>query len=251
MLRKKPWPPTGRLSVITVDFRRIHVRPGFRILDIGSGPGRHTAAAYGLEKVTAIGADLSHDDLLAAKERLQNHDLMGWHGGGSWGLSTADITRLPFKDDAFDTVICSEVMEHIPDDQAAARELVRVAKPGADVVVTVPRFWPEKICWLLAEDYSHANQGHIRIYRKKTLIRLLEENGLTYQGCHHAHSLHSPYWWLKCLVGPTDSQHPAVRLYHRFLVWDIMEKPALTRLMDGLLNPVLGKSLVLYFKKNL
>nr|WP_303649961.1 class I SAM-dependent methyltransferase [Desulfobotulus pelophilus] len=229
----------------------MNIQPGWKILDIGSGPGRHTAAAYGLEKVTAIGADLSHEDLLSAQERLQNHDMMGWHGGGSWGLSTADITQLPFRDHAFDAVICSEVMEHIPDDASAARELVRVARPGADVVVSVPRFWPEQICWWLAKDYSHANQGHIRIYRKKDIIRILEKSGLTYQGCGYAHSLHSPFWWLKCLVGPTKNQHPAVRLYHRFLVWDIMEKPALTRFMDRMLNPVMGKSLVLYFRKPL
>jgi 2-polyprenyl-3-methyl-5-hydroxy-6-metoxy-1,4-benzoquinol methylase len=237
--------------VITVDFQRMHIQPGFKVLDIGSGPGRHTAAAYGLEKVTAIGADLCHTDLLLAKERLCNHDLMGWHGGGSWGLTTADITRLPFKDQAFDAVICSEVMEHIPHDKAAAKELIRVAKPGADVVVSVPRFWPEKICWWLAKDYSHANQGHIRIYRKKALIRMLVASGLEYQGSHYAHSLHSPFWWLKCLVGPTRDKHPLVQLYHRFLVWDIMEKPRLTRFLDALCNPFMGKSLVLYFKKPL
>ncbi|TYT74949.1 class I SAM-dependent methyltransferase [Desulfobotulus mexicanus] len=235
--------------MITVDFRRMTIRPGWKILDIGSGPGRHTAAAYGLEKVTAIGADLCHRDLLSARERLENHDMMGWHGGGSWGLSTADITRLPFRNQAFDAVICSEVMEHIPNDKAAAAELVRVARPGADVVVSVPRFWPEKICWWLAKDYSHANQGHVRIYKKNELIRMLEAEGLEYRGCGYAHGLHSPFWWLKCLVGPTNNQHPAVRLYHRFLVWDIMEKPALTRIMDRILNPFMGKSLVLYFRK--
>lgn len=228
----------------------MHIFPGARVLDIGSGPGRHTAAAYGLEKVRAVGADLSHTDLVAAQERLRHHDAMGWHGGGSWSLTTADITSLPFGSQVFDAVICSEVMEHIPDDRKAASELARIAKPGADVVVSVPRFWPERICWWLAKDYSRANQGHVRIYRKKHLVRLLVEAGLVYRGCHYAHSLHSPYWWLKCLVGPTDDRHALVRLYHRFLVWDIMEKPAVTRLLDRILNPLMGKSLVLYFRKN-
>jgi hypothetical protein len=40
-----------------------------------------------------------------------------------------------------------------------------------------------------------------------------------------------------------------VNLYHRMLVWDMMKKPALTRFLDRLFNPVLGKSLVLYFSK--
>jgi hypothetical protein len=40
-----------------------------------------------------------------------------------------------------------------------------------------------------------------------------------------------------------------VNLYHRFLSWDIMHKPKLIGWVDRLLNPVLGKSLVVYFKK--
>ena len=41
-----------------------------------------------------------------------------------------------------------------------------------------------------------------------------------------------------------------VNIYHRMLTWDIMEKPKITRSIDMLLNPLLGKSLVLYFKKS-
>jgi hypothetical protein len=40
-----------------------------------------------------------------------------------------------------------------------------------------------------------------------------------------------------------------VRAYHRLLVWDIMRKPALTRLSEAALNPLVGKSLVIYAKK--
>ena len=66
---------------------------------------------------------------------------------------------------------------------------------------------------------------------------------------HHAHSLHAPYWWLKCLVGPTRDDSLPVNLYHRFLTWDIMQKPKPTRLLDRIFNPLFGKSLVLYFEK--
>jgi len=50
-------------------------------------------------------------------------------------------------------------------------------------------------------------------------------------------------------VGPTREDSLIVNLYHRFLTWDIMKKPAATRFFDKLLNPVAGKSLVLYFTK--
>lgn len=66
-------------------------------------------------------------------------------------------------------------------------------------------------------------------------------------GAHHAHALHTPYWWLRCLVGVSREDHPLVAAYHRFLVWDIVRSPRLTRAVDRVLCPVLGKSLVVYF----
>ena len=88
--------------MITVDFRRLVIRPGFKILDIGCGSGRHTAAAYELDRTLAVGADLNYSDVAKAGERLRFHDSLGAHGGGRWALSTADICNLPFKTDAFD-----------------------------------------------------------------------------------------------------------------------------------------------------
>jgi len=121
-------------------------------------------------------------------------------------------------------------MEHIPDETRAIKEIHRVLKPGCTLVVTVPRFWPEKICWLLSDEYFNANQGHIRIYKRNALINLIEKNtGATFFHYHHAHSLHSPYWWLKCFVGPTREDSFSVNLYKRFLTWDIMKKPWLTK----------------------
>ncbi len=235
--------------MITVDFDRLGIKPGYKILDIGCGPARHTCAAYRYEKVTAIGADLSFDDIVKAKEQLEYHDMIKEHAGGSWGLFVTDITRLPFDNDYFDLVICSEVLEHIPAETTAMQEIIRVLKPGRNLAVSVPRYLPERICWALSDEYHNVNQGHIRIYKKKKLIAQLENQGVKHWATHYAHSLHSPYWWLKCLVGPDRDDAASVRLYHQFLTWDIMEKPRITRLLDTLLNPILGKSLVLYFKK--
>jgi SAM-dependent methyltransferase len=167
-----------------------------------------------------------------------------------WTLSAADVTRLPFPEACFDLVVCSEVLEHIPDDRLAMAEIVRVLKPGRPLVVSVPRYLPERICWALSDDYVNANQGHVRIYRKAALIQRLEQTGTRCIGHHYAHSIHAPYWWLKCLVGPTRTDSTAVNLYHRLLVWDIMQKPGLTRFVDRLFNPLLGKSLVLYLRKD-
>lgn len=235
--------------MITVDFNRLSIPPGAWILDVGCGSGRHTAAAYHIQDARIMGVDLNPSDLDKARQRLRFHDRLGAHGGGTWAFSAADVTRLPFDDGCFDLVICSEVLEHIPNHQRAIREVVRVLKPGKPLVVSVPRFFPERICWALSKDYSQANQGHVRIYRKKQLIDLLEQAGTRFRSYHHAHSIHSPFWWLKCLVGPTRTDSTTVNLYHRLLVWDIMHKPWITRLVDRLFNPLIGKSLVVYVQK--
>jgi SAM-dependent methyltransferase len=235
--------------MITVDFNRLDIQPGFKILDIGCGAGRHTCAAYQCHNVTAIGADINFTDVVEAKDRLKLHDLLGEHAGGAWGLSVADMTGLPFKNNYFDLVICSEVMEHIPEHETAVKEVVRVLKPGNNLVISVPRYWPERICWALSEDYGNSNRGHIRIYKSKALITLLESFGLKKWAVHYAHSLHTPFWWLKCLVGPARENATLVNLYHRFLIWDIMKQPSSTRFLDDLLNPILGKSIVVYLKK--
>jgi ubiquinone/menaquinone biosynthesis C-methylase UbiE len=236
--------------MITVDFDRLNIKPGYRILDIGCGSGRHTCFAYRFSNVVVIGADISHAELMAAKDRLQLHERLGENGNGVWGLSLADVKNLPFKDNFFDLVICSEVLEHIVDDDGAAVEIIRVLKPGHTLAVSVPRYLPERICWALSAEYSHSTNGHIRIYRKNELIALLENCGAMHWALHYAHSLHTPYWWLKCLLEPNRKETALFTLYHRFLTWDIMKKPKWVRWLDRLFNPVLGKSLVVYLKKN-
>ncbi len=235
--------------MITVDFKCLQLPAGSRILDIGCGSGRHVAAAYALEKAVVVGADANFDDLTKARSRLQYHDQLGAHGNGCWSLTASDINHLPFGDASFDLVICSEVLEHVDDHQSAMGEIVRVLKPGSPLVVSVPREWPEALCWRLSAEYRRLPGGHIRIYKADQLLRQVESHGVCHWHTHFAHALHTPFWWLKCLLGVQREDLWPVRLYHRFLVWDMMRKPRLTRAMERWLNPFMGKSVVLYFRK--
>jgi SAM-dependent methyltransferase len=235
--------------MITVDFKRLKIRPGFRKQDIGCGTGRHTSAASRFDHVVTVGSDINFDDVLETRRRLNFEKEVEEQGDNTWGAIVADIYHLPFKTNSFDVVICSEVLEHIQDQERAVQEVVRVVRPGRDLVVSVPRYFPERICWALSEDYHSASNGHVRIYRKKELTDLLEEAGTRKWAAHFAHSLHTPYWWLKCLVGPSRDDSRLVSLYHGFLVWEMMNSSWITRLLDNLLNPILGKSIVFYLRK--
>jgi SAM-dependent methyltransferase len=193
--------------------------------------------------------DLAWTDLAAARQRLQLHDRLNEHGGGRWALCAADGLHLPFADGRFALVICAEVLEHIPAHADAIAEITRVLRPAGDLVVSVPRYGPERLCWALSAEYAGDDGGHVRIYRKQKLIALLRHAGLEVRSAHYSHSLHTPYWWLKCLVGTRCENSRLVNLYHRFLTWDLLKKPHLTQFLERLLNPILGKSLVVYCKK--
>ena len=235
--------------MLTVDFSKLDLKPGFKVLDAGCGGGRHLSEAFRARGVSVVGIDLNRNDALKAHNttKIMRHE--GEDGGGASLVMVSDVTRLPFKDASFDIVICSEVLEHIPDHGQAIAEIIRVLKPGRPLAVSVPRYMPERICWALSEDYHNEEGGHIRIYRTRELIRLLEKAGTTCVDTGWAHALHSPYWWIKCMVGHKNDSALLVRLYHKFLVWDIMKKPLLTRTLDKLLNPLIAKSVVLYCKK--
>jgi SAM-dependent methyltransferase len=235
--------------LLTVDFVRFPVEPGAHVLDMGCGGGRHAFALY------RRGAHVVALDMDAAELK----DVAGMFGamaeaGEVPDGATATALRgtayaLPFADGSFDRVVAAEVLEHLPDDSRAMRELFRVLKPGGLMAVTVPRWGPELVCWALSSAYHEVEGGHVRIYRGDELRRRLASTGLEPVDRHHTHALHSPYWWLKCAVGVDDGDHPLVRAYHRLLVWDMTKAPRLTRLAERLLDPVVGKSLVVYLRK--
>ena len=235
--------------MLTVDYDRLRIGPGTKVIDVGCGAGRHSFEAY-RRGADVIAFDQNAEELADVDTMLQ---AMGQAGeapkSAKAQVVVGDALALPYPDGTFDAVIASEILEHIPDDDAAIAELIRVLRPGGTLAVTVPRWLPERICWLLSDEY-HANEGgHIRIYRADELRSKLVNGGLRFTGSAHAHALHAPYWWLKCAVGMENSGHPAVKAYHRLLVWDMMSRPALTRAAEAALNPLVGKSVALYFEK--
>lgn len=237
--------------MLTIRFDELKLAPGDRVLDVGAGFGRHVfeIARQGAE---VVALDYAADEVIGTRNTLAAMVTEGEIPAQRLvGVLRGDGTTLPFADNSFDVVITSEVLEHIQDDVTAIAEMFRVLKPGGRFAATVPSWLPELICWKLSDEY-HAPKavgGHVRIYAKAELGAKLTSAGFTVDGFHRAHALHSPYWWVKCAVGPRDDDHKLVAKYRAFLEWDIMQQPLSTRVAERVLSPVLGKSAVFYATK--
>jgi SAM-dependent methyltransferase len=222
--------------VLTVDLDRLGVRQGDRLLDAGCGGGRHCFGALD-RGARVVGIDLDVESLRLARAGMRQRP-------GAAGVLRGDVFRLPFADDRFDRVICSEVMEHVHDYPAAIRELVRVLRPGGTLAVTIPTATTEHVYLRLCREYFESPGGHIRIFRPRDLAGAMARAGLRVEGAGFAHALHSPYWVVRALLGLHDETPAPTQAYRRFLirasgsrVWQRVER---------LLDRVWPKSLVLY-----
>lgn len=232
----------------TINFDYLNIKANDLILDIGCGEGRHAIGLHVDKKVDVVGLDLSIEDIKTAKNRIKDFSISN-DNTSSCLFGLGNIQQLPFKSSSYNSIICSEVLEHVESPQEAMKEMVRVLKPGGVLAISVPRYLPERICWSLSSEYHNVAGGHKRIFNHNQLKRLAETEGVKYHRFHWAHALHSPYWWLKCLFWGREKDHRLVELYHQFLIWDLMKKPLLTRFLEKSLQPLIGKSLVMYFFK--
>jgi SAM-dependent methyltransferase len=231
--------------LLTVDLGQLGVSPGDRLLDVGCGEGRHCFGA--LERgARVVGLDLDAASLRRghAPLRARAREL-----GRSGTMLRGDAFRLPFPDASFDRAICSEVMEHVHEPGAAARELARVVRAGGTVAVTVPTATSEHLYLRLGDDYFESPGGHIRIFRPRDLAAALAGAGLRPSGVGFAHGLHTPYWALRCAVGlPRSDANRLVQLYRLFLIRAATSR-TLAWIEDAVLNRICPKSIVLYARR--
>jgi SAM-dependent methyltransferase len=232
--------------MLTVDFDRLGLEPGDRLLDMGCGGGRHAFAAL-RRGATVVAFDYSEGELKDVRgvigAMLEASEIPP---GTEWGTVNGDALNLPFADASFDVIVASEVLEHLWATEWAMSELVRVLRPGGRIAVTVPRELPERICWALDRNYHDVPGGHVRIFKRRDLQDRLTRAGLRLTGYDHQHGLHSPYWWIRCAGGVNNPDRFLARHYHELLVKQITDNPAWLAAVDRALNPVIGKSLVVY-----
>jgi ubiquinone/menaquinone biosynthesis C-methylase UbiE len=133
--------------------RLVAVKPRALTLDLCSGPGRWVLE-YGERGAQIIALDISHEVLRSSKEKLKSVPILK----GNAQFIVADAESLPFVDGVFDIVNCFDAFPHFPNQGQALREMKRVAKPNATIIVE-----PSNICSLVG----------IGIYLIRFLGRLL------------------------------------------------------------------------------
>ena len=234
--------------MLTFDFSNIDLHPGAKILDVGCGEGRHIfGSLQAFQQAYCIGYDQHIPSLNICKDGLdffQELDL------GATIFVQGSVYKLPFEDNSFDLIFCSEVLEHLDNYHLALDEIHRVLKPGGKFLPSVPSFWPEKICWMLSTDYQNMPGGHVRIFKKNQVISEITDHGFKYEKSERFHGLHSAYWWLRCIFWKTQESNWLVRQYKKFLEYQILQNPLWLQKIETIMNPIFGKSIAFYFQKN-
>ena len=233
--------------MLTFNLTKYELNESGIMLDVGCGEGRHIfGIMQNYPEMKCIGLDMDDDSLLKAEEGYEFFESIS-NAGAEFLKGSA--YSLPFQNNSLDLVVCSEVLEHLHHYNDAVKEIHRVLKPGGKFYASVPASWPEKICWALSKEYQNQPGGHLRIFNQKDLVTEIEGVGFNILSTEKFHSIHSAYWWLRCLFWKTQDSNFLVKIYKKMLERHILKKPFILDRVDKLLNPLMGKSFSMYFEK--
>jgi ubiquinone/menaquinone biosynthesis C-methylase UbiE len=233
--------------MLTFNLNKYELNDNGIMLDVGCGEGRHIfGVMQDYPQMKCVGLDMDNASLNKAEEGYQYFESIS-NAGAEFIKGSA--YSLPFPDESIDLIVCSEVLEHLHEYNDAVVEIHRVLKPGGKFYASVPASWPEKVCWSLSKDYQNQPGGHLRIFNQLELVSEIKESGFKFLSSEKFHSIHSPYWWLRCLFWKSQDSNFLVNLYKRMLERHILKKPFFLNLLDKALNPLMGKSFSMYFEK--
>ena len=209
--------------MLTFNLNKYELNDNGIMLDVGCGEGRHIfGVMQDYPQMKCVGLDMDNASLNRAEEGYQYFESIS-NAGAEFIKGSA--YSLPFPDESIDLIVCSEVLEHLHEYNDAVVEIHRVLKPGGKFYASVPASWPEKVCWSLSKDYQNQPGGHLRIFNQLELVSEIKESGFKFLSSEKFHSIHSPYWWLRCLFWKSQDSNFLVNLYKRMLERHILKKP--------------------------
>lgn len=168
--------------------------PGFPItqndtfVDVGCGDGMSSefAALCGAE---VFAFDIDPDAIASVERRMK-----GKNPARPFRAAVSDSNPLPLSDGTATRVVCQEVIEHVDDPRQFLAELVRIGKPGARYLLTVPDPASEALQKSLAPDIYWRKPNHLRVLGREEFDGLVEGAGLTIEARTH-YSFFWTMWW--------------------------------------------------------
>jgi SAM-dependent methyltransferase len=170
------WWFVGRRRLFEKELQRLGFNNSHAVLDVGTSTGTNLALLrdMGFRRVT--GLDMSEEAIAFCA------------GKGLGPVKLGDACAMPFKDESFDLVLATDVIEHLDDDRAGLREISRVLTPSGKVLITVPAF---PSLWGLQDRVSQ----HKRRYRVASLLAAVSDAGLKpITHYHFNYLLFAPIW---------------------------------------------------------
>lgn len=219
------------------------IGPEDSVLDIGCGEGGYAlfSARQGAEMILA---DVDAEKLETARQRLQAE------AARSVQILVTDANPIPLPDGRVSKVVAMEVLEHVDDPAQFMAELVRVARPGAQFLLTVPDEVIEGVQKHIAPPIYFEKPNHIRVFKRGELEQLAVDAGLIVERSTQYGFYHSVWWSLywACENQPlTPPWHPLLENWAE--TWStLLSLPAGPRIKAAL-DAVMPKSQVVVARK--
>jgi SAM-dependent methyltransferase len=224
--------------------------PGFHIdatdtcLDVGCGDGGMSlfAAAMGAAVIASDIDPARIATVRAALDRSRARDVT---------TIVSDSSPLPLADSTATRIICTEVLEHVEDPAAVLAELVRVGKPGAVYLLTVPDETAELVQKQLAPPAYWRSPNHLRVFSRQAFGDLVSASGL-----HVQHRCYTGFfwavWWLLFWAADQEFGEPEVPLLASWSrTWHHLMKARDGQRVRRVLDECLPKSQVILASKSI
>jgi SAM-dependent methyltransferase len=153
------WWIEGRKGKFRKSFTDTRIQKPISALEIGPGAGNNLEVFQELGVERSYIADADREALEMCRSLVGSRAVL------------VDASSLPFSNETFDYLLLGDVLEHVPDDRTAAKEIVRVLKKNGRAVITVPAYM---VLWS-----EHDRQaGHQRRYRLRQLVELFADEDI-------------------------------------------------------------------------
>jgi SAM-dependent methyltransferase len=230
------------------EFREIG--PGDTVVDVGCGHQGGACVSAGLLGAEVIGIDIAPELLSQVEE------IMRGVPARSFRAILSDCDPIPLPDSTADLVVCTEVLEHVEAPDRLLAELVRIGKPGARYILSVPDEVSESLMRLAVHPSYFKSPGHLRVFGWEEFDGLIASAGLKVE--RRAHHPHNFYWGFHCLLraaldpnglapGTPALEHPALEDWNR--VWQAIQQSPKAEPVIAALDRLLPRSQAVIARK--